>query len=68
MQTFQIPPERCFESVEDLFAQSKLADSILISEFMEFPQSGSPEVVISLEASMESRFICFAAEDPSCEF
>ena len=38
-------------------------DVVLMHEFIDFLQGSTPEGVTSLEASMESHFICFAAEE-----
>lgn len=38
-------------------------DTVLINEFMDYLRGAAPEGITSLEASMESHFICFAAEE-----
>ena len=38
-------------------------DTVLLSEFLDLLHGAEPEGITSLEASMESHFICFGAED-----
>ena len=39
------------------------SDGVLIHEFIDYMQGAATEGITSLEASMESHFICFAAEE-----
>ena len=52
-----------FNHVKEAMVGHAGGDAVLLMDFTEFLQGASPEGITSLDASMESHFICFAAEE-----